>query len=694
MFKKSALVCISAAQLAACGGGSSGSDTPQSPPPVTTTIQVVDGYLENVSVCVDRNLDNKCHSDEFIEGRTNELGRIDIPTADLKYPLIANIFAGESNDSDQLAPVSNSYQMIAPAGVNTINPFTTVAQLSGKTIQELATDLGLASSVLTSNFVEKRSNQIDAAVAHMIARSITRDFTSSLGDMSVDGIHATMMAFKDKATDLSNQHTIEELNKMILRQLGDGSVVDDERMVTSLSDYLKDNGEFQVSFVAMDGSTKMATFDGTHALGSLTNSVEREYTTESNQLILSATDTTPEVTYKFIYISHHLSISYENSSKTMQAWTHKDLSPDTDIEIREDQLRSQTFTLLTSSSDENLETVSLNFAKEGNQVDVTFYDATPDITATWSIETIPNAPDVIHIQPPEGSTVPRIALAILEDAAQDWVAFNLSNGRPSVLFKDQGLAHRVFDYWRARNDRFISGHDTFHKAIQGSEFHYYPLTNSMDSMDTISAYQFLEDDKLCEFDSQNTLLCEYNYNVLFHDLRLSHKGTYDLNFRRSNQFFIGFGQNRNPGIWLRNPQNRMTTPEKSWFTNKTWYWVRDINSDANGPAKPTKVTLKFLEQNTVEIDAPGAEPFTTQWKFQPYVDDYRTFSSIYIPLPEEQRDIDSLRGEDFIQFGAIVSSDDAMVIETLSTNTLTRENLLLRTDALADYLVEYWTPQE
>lgn len=690
MVRKSVLVCLSAVQLVACGGGGSGSDSPKSPAPKSQTVQVIDGYLESVTVCVDRNLDNKCQRTEFIEGKTDAFGRLDVATIDLDYPLIANMTAGESKDSDQLVPANNSYQMVAPAGITAINPFTTVAHLSDKTISELASELGLSTEVLTGNFVQHRSQQIDASIAHLVARSITSQFSPSLGETSEKSIHSKMMALKQKASELSNQHGIEELNRIILRQLPDGSVVDDARMVTSLANYLKDNGQFQISTMSQDGDMKMATFDGQHAIGTLTDSEERAYTTSGSKLVLAATDTDPEATYEFIYISHFVSISYEARSKTLQAWMHKELGPNFEIEIRDDQLRSQQLTLLTPSSDGDLKVVSLSFSAQGNQVDVDFYDATPDTRATWSIESIPQAPDVIHIQPPEGSKAPRISLAILEDAASHWVGFDHSNGRPSVLFNDQNLAHRIFDYWSVRNDRFIHGHYTLSDAISGSELHYYPMTNSLESVDIISAYQFLPDNQLCESDYRNSWVCEFNYSLLFHDLRLSHKETYDLNFRRSNQFLIGFGQQGYPGIWLRNPQNRLISPELEWFDNKTWHWIRDINSDANGTAKPTLVTMKFLANNSVEIITPDAEPFITQWQFRPYVDEHRSFNSIYIELPEQQRDIDSLRGEDFIQFGAMAKADDAMVIEVISTNTIARENILLRSKDLAGSFVESW----
>ena len=688
MLKKSALVCLSAAQLVACGGGGSSSDASQSPAPEFTTVNVVDGYLENASVCVDRNLDYKCSPSEFIDAKTDAFGKIDLPTADLKYPLIANIFAGETKDSDRLAPSSKSYQMIAPAGIKTINPFTTIAHLSDQTIESLANQLNLAPQVLTLDFVDKRSDSIDAAIAHLLARSITKDFSSTLAQTAPLELQAKMAAFKDKADTLSNELDIVELNKRTLRQLPDGSVTSDELMVNSLADYLEQNGEFQISSIVNDGSMKTATFNGANVLGSWTDSIERSYSTSNNQLTLAALNSEPEIQLQFIYLSHHLSIAYDESSKALQAWTHKEVSPDMGLAIQGDQLRAQTITLLQPSAIGELELITLNFANEGNQVDVEFYDATPDTTATWLIED--NGSNVLHIDPPEGSKAPRIALLIVEDAAQHWLAYNLSTRNPVIAFNDKDIAHRIVDYWRVRNDQFIHGHYAFSDIIKGSEYHYFPMTNSMDASDLFSAYQFIDDSELCEANADNSWACGYNYNLLFNDLRLSHKETYDLNFRRSNQFLIGLGENNNPGIWLRNPQNRMITPENNWFSSKTWYWVRDINSDANGSAKPTMVALKFLENNQVEIDAPDIEPFTTDWQLRPYVEKDRAFTSVYIPIPEELRDTPSLRNEDFIQFAVMTKADDAMVVEVLSTLTLSRENLMLSTKALADYLVERW----
>ncbi|KHA59230.1 hypothetical protein NL53_15880 [Vibrio variabilis] len=694
MIKKTTLVCLSTAQLMACGGGSSGSDTPQAPP-TSRTVQVVDGYLENATVCVDRNLDNRCAPNEFIEGTTDSMGRIEVAAADANYPLIANIIAGETKDSDQIALASKSYQMIAPAKINTINPFTSIAHLSGKSLEQIAADLNLPADVLTGNFVANRSTSIDAAISHLIARSITRDFPPALSDATPADLQATLMAYKDKADELANQLDIHELNKRVLHQAPDGSVSSDNQMVANLSDYLENNGEFQVTPLSKDDESTRANFDGTNVTGSFVGAAQRAYTTENNQLVLDATDSSSARAYQFIYLSHHLSVSYESSSKTYQVWTHKDLSSGYDLVISDDLLRSQTLTLLRSSINSadqgDLELVTLSFAKEGNQVSVDFADATPDVMATWTIESAPDLPDVIRIDPPEGSKAPTIRLGIMEDAAQHWLARDLSlNGRYALVLNDTNLAHTLFDFWRTRNDRFLQGHYTLADTVKGSEFAYFPMTNSLESDDVITAYQFRDDNVLCEADYSSKWVCDFNYSTLFNDMRLSHKGTYDFNFRRSNQFFIGLNQDNYPSIWLRDTPNRNITLERGWFAGKQWYWVRDINSDANSGPKPTMVSLNFRNATEVEITAPNAEPFTASWHIRPFVDDYRSFTSVYIDLPEDKRSIESLRGEDMIQFGVMASADDALVIEMTSTLTIARENLLLRSKDLAEYMVERW----
>jgi len=114
--------------LAGCGGGSS---TPAQEVPTTTPMSatVVDGPIANATVCLDKNGNGKCDSDET-QGKTNASGSVtlNVPNADLgKYPLVA-VVGTDAVDADHGA-VSVPYTMSAPADqAAVISPLTTLVQ--------------------------------------------------------------------------------------------------------------------------------------------------------------------------------------------------------------------------------------------------------------------------------------------------------------------------------------------------------------------------------------------------------------------------------------------------------------------------------------------------------------------------------------------------------------------------------------
>src|SRR5437016_11397600 len=77
--------------LAGCGGGGGGSsDT--TPVATTTNVSttVVDGAIKNAVVCLDKNGNGKCDSDE-VQGKTDAAGAVTlaVPNADVgKYPIV------------------------------------------------------------------------------------------------------------------------------------------------------------------------------------------------------------------------------------------------------------------------------------------------------------------------------------------------------------------------------------------------------------------------------------------------------------------------------------------------------------------------------------------------------------------------------------------------------------------------------
>jgi trimeric autotransporter adhesin len=133
--------------LAACGGGGDSSAPIVSTPevvattPVTTT--VIDGALENATVCLDKNINGACDADEP-SGKTDVAGSvtIEVPDADVgKYPILA-VVGTDAIDADTGA-VPVAFTLKAPADkTGVVSPLTTLVQAhmetSGATSTEAA----------------------------------------------------------------------------------------------------------------------------------------------------------------------------------------------------------------------------------------------------------------------------------------------------------------------------------------------------------------------------------------------------------------------------------------------------------------------------------------------------------------------------------------------------------------------------
>lgn len=121
--------------VAGCGGDSSsgGSGGGAVVPPAATTASVsatvIDGAIENATVCLDTNLNGSCDSGEP-SGKTNAAGGVtlEVPLADVgKYPLVAMV-GTDAKDADT-GPVTTAYTLTAPADkALVISPLTTLVQ--------------------------------------------------------------------------------------------------------------------------------------------------------------------------------------------------------------------------------------------------------------------------------------------------------------------------------------------------------------------------------------------------------------------------------------------------------------------------------------------------------------------------------------------------------------------------------------
>ena len=205
--------------VTACGGGSSsgssdgGSSNNNSAPapapgasaPVKTTkvtTRVVDGAISNALVCVDKNGNGKCDTDEA-QGRTDLSGNVtlDVPDADVgKYPLVA-LVGTDAVDADH-GPVTVAYAMSTPAdNTAVVTPLTTLVQQtiasSGASSAEAAKSVqnatGITSSPLQdfSKVAAPTDGSINpATVARLVVlttQAQTSALTSTIGTQACDG---------------------------------------------------------------------------------------------------------------------------------------------------------------------------------------------------------------------------------------------------------------------------------------------------------------------------------------------------------------------------------------------------------------------------------------------------------------------------------------------------------------------------
>ena len=257
---------LAALTLTGCGGGDS--DTPVTPNENTKTITVIDGYLTNAEVCVDKNDNKQCDDGESI-GLTNEKGQLEISQEQAAYPLLAKAVAGKTQDSDSIGYVANSYTMGASKNMDVITPFTTMAHHGDISIDELASQLNLDSKTISGDYVADKATNEAAIKAHLIARSLTSALPE---DLTLLNLH------KEQITNVVNaaQTTIEKHeNNGTLNELDDVRVVIDEagnieeqQLVSNLHSYLTSKeawflGSMNQGYISNEGIQKAVyTTDG------------------------------------------------------------------------------------------------------------------------------------------------------------------------------------------------------------------------------------------------------------------------------------------------------------------------------------------------------------------------------------------------------------------------------------------------
>ena len=223
-----------AAALAACGGGGGGSD-PAVPSTTNISTTVVDGAILNAVVCLDKNGNAQCDSDE-VQGRTDALGNVTlaVPSADVGlYPIIARV-GTDATDADH-GPVTVAYSLSAPADqLGVVSPLTTLVQQTvastGGSTADAAKAVRDATGITASLFADftkvaaPTDGSISAAtVARMLVVTTQEQSTtiaSTVGSTAIDGAAITQ-ADLDKAI----QKKLLELLPELLIALSDPAVL-------------------------------------------------------------------------------------------------------------------------------------------------------------------------------------------------------------------------------------------------------------------------------------------------------------------------------------------------------------------------------------------------------------------------------------------------------------------------------------
>jgi hypothetical protein len=202
--------------LTACGGGGDGAPAVAAPTTTNVTTTVLDGALRNALVCIDKNANNACDTDET-QGRTDASGKVTlvVPNADVgQFAIVAEV-GTDAVDVDHGA-VTTPYKLGTPAArTAVVSPLTTLVQqsmaLSGVTLDEAVQSVQGATGLTASLFEDFTQPATPPAVGSISAAAVARllvvtaqqqstlaGLAATVGTKAVDGTTITQAAL-DKA---------------------------------------------------------------------------------------------------------------------------------------------------------------------------------------------------------------------------------------------------------------------------------------------------------------------------------------------------------------------------------------------------------------------------------------------------------------------------------------------------------------
>lgn len=221
-----------------CGGGS---DTPAPAPTPTPTanvpITVIDGPIQNATVCLDKNGNGLCDTGEPSD-KTNASGNasLTVDAADAgKYPVIA-IVGTDAIDTDRPnTPITVPFTLSAPADqTSVVSPLTTLVQQTvastGASTADAAATVQAATGITASLFQDftkvtaPTDGSVDAAtVARMLVVTTQQQSSAIAGSLNTTAIDDSKITQAD--IDKAVQLKMMELLPSLVAALGNPTVL-------------------------------------------------------------------------------------------------------------------------------------------------------------------------------------------------------------------------------------------------------------------------------------------------------------------------------------------------------------------------------------------------------------------------------------------------------------------------------------
>lgn len=260
---KNMIVISTLAVLTACSGSSSNDDKPiektpdtnptpdpgPSSPDTTEYGRVIDGYLENARICIDKNDNLVCDDGENIR-RTDDQGRFELN--DYKnQALLVQAQAGITKDKDDNQLIKTSFVMQAPAShTGLVTPFTTLQvtlEKSGLTAEEainqISNSFDISADELSKDYIASNNSKIQQ-IAKLIILMVQEINTTALANVDSEQLdqqqaiieqlswtqldQAALVAIYSAIENNSDNKTVTAISREILQALPELLITDEE----------------------------------------------------------------------------------------------------------------------------------------------------------------------------------------------------------------------------------------------------------------------------------------------------------------------------------------------------------------------------------------------------------------------------------------------------------------------------------